>query len=34
MDTIFTASLPVYILVTIFIIALVKLVIDSTKIYK
>jgi len=34
MDTLFTASLPVYILVTIFIIALVRMIIQSFDIYK
>ena len=34
MDQILTASLPIYVLVIIFIIALVKLVVDSCNIYK
>jgi len=34
MDQILTASLPIYVLVIIFIIALVKLIADSCNIYK
>jgi len=34
MDQILSASLPIYVLVIIFIISLVKLVVDSTQIYK